>query len=171
MTRPEQSKQNKLNVPYNPRKGLHWVLINTASGKVSSSHSWLIAYAGIALINQDYQGLPSILPQAKTRKLLGANTLAIKKTRQGGTAITGTRPIRNIAREQAHEMLPWLFIKYGVRQKQGRFYVYSFYKWIEDSFEDILSEVYQEASRRDYDELINEPGKNYKARWWGEQSK
>lgn len=96
----------KTMLPHQLEHGLHYVLVNKKTGKVASKSNWLTAMAAVALINEDNSGVSSLLPQAKAKKLLAKNDLAIRLQRGAET----NRKNTELARAHAKTIIPILAV-------------------------------------------------------------
>ena len=101
-------------------------LLNKKTGKVSSSHHWLLALAANAYLEKNIRGIPSLLPISKAHKLLKYNFLGFKEKRPGQN-----ETIRNLARQEAKLILPQLEIlfRYNLKSYQ-KFLKKNFCLWI-----------------------------------------
>lgn len=155
--KPLAKKLQKLN--YQPKNGKRWVLVNKKTGRVSSSNNWLLALAACAVLNNHTLGIASLLPLAKSRRLLTTNNLTLRKPRS-----KLNNPVRGQAREQAKAIIPALAALFGKQLPSYRSpRRQEFCKWIVKSLNDHQSKAYAKAVAERYDEIVDS-GRNW--RWW-----
>ena len=139
-------------------------LINKKTGKVSSSHHWLLALAANAYLEKNIRGIPSLLPISKAYKLLKYNFLSFKEKRPGQN-----ETIRNLARQEAKLILPQLEIlfRYNLKSYQ-KFLKKNFCLWIKKEINKPFTVVHQFA--QDVNMLSIVEG-HHSVRWWMDQLK
>ena len=91
---------------------IHPVLVNKKSGKVASSHSWLLALAAVAHMKGNTSGILGLLPLMQAEKLLHKNEVTFKTVRghKGGN-------LRHITRSQAKSFLPYAIIEFERKRR------------------------------------------------------
>ena len=139
-------------------------LINKKTGKVSSSHHWLLALAANAYLEKNTRGIPSLLPISKAHKLLKYNFLGFKEKRPGQN-----ETIRNLARQEAKLILPQLEIlfRYNLKSHQ-KFLKKNFCLWIKKEINKPCTVVHKFA--QDSNMLSIMEG-HHSLRWWMDQLK
>ena len=139
-------------------------LINKKTGKVSSSHHWLLALAANAYLEKNIRGIPSLLPISKAHKLLKYNFLGFKEKRPGQN-----ETIRNLARQEAKLILPQLEIlfRYNLKSHQ-KFLKKNFCLWIKKEINKPCTVVHKFA--QDSNMLSIMEG-HHSLRWWMDQLK
>ncbi len=139
-------------------------LINKKTGKVSSSHHWLLALAANAYLEKNTRGIPSLLPISKAHKLLKYNFLGFKEKRPGQN-----ETIRNLARQEAKLILPQLEIlfRYNLKSYQ-KFLKKNFCLWIKKEINKPFTVAHQFA--QDGNMLLIVEG-HHSVRWWMDQLK
>lgn len=139
-------------------------LINKKTGKVSSSHHWLLALAANAYLEKNIRGIPSLLPISKAHKLLKYNFLGCKEKRPGQN-----ETIRNLARQEAKLILPQLEIlfRYNLKSHQ-KFLKKNFCLWIKKEINKPCTVVHKFA--QDSNMLSIMEG-HHSLRWWMDQLK
>ena len=145
-------------LPHQPKRGKHWVLVNKKTGKASSSNSWLVALAALAITNQDTLGLPALLPQSKAQKLLTRNKLVFRVQRGAKSKLINVE-----AREQAKSFIPALAVLWEKEKPPHRPpRRQEFCQWVVRSLKDPKTRAYKTAVKRDYLEIFDKG--NW--RWW-----
>ena len=139
-------------------------LINKKTGKVSSSHHWLLALAANAYLEKNTRGIPSLLPISKAHKLLKYNFLGFKEKRPGQN-----ETIRNLARQEAKLILPQLEIlfRYNLKSYQ-KFLKKNFCLWIKKEINKPYTVVNQFAQDNNMISIVEG---HHSVRWWMDQLK
>ena len=139
-------------------------LINKKTGKVSSSHHWLLALAANAYLEKNIRGIPSLLPISKAHKLLKYNFLGFKEKRPGQN-----ETIRNLARQEAKLILPQLEIlfRYNLKSYQ-KFLKKNFCLWIKKEINKPFTVVHQFAQDGNMLSIVEG---HHSVRWWMDQLK
>ena len=145
-------------------KSIHLVLVNKKSGKVASSHSWLLALAAVARMKGNSSGISSLLPLIQAEKLLHKNQVTFKTVRGHKSD-----NLRNIIRSQAKSFLPFAIVEF---EKQRRVFKLTtkkdFSAWIVKALADVGSYLYKTAENMGYDEILE---LQRTPRWWQDQLK
>ena len=139
-------------------------LLNKKTGKVSSSHHWLLALAANAYLEKNTRGIPSLLPISKAHKLLKYNFLGFKEKRPGQN-----ETIRNLARQEAKLILPQLEIlfRYNLKSHQ-KFLKKNFCLWIKKEINKPFTVVHQFAQDGNMLSIVES---HHSVRWWMDQLK
>ena len=139
-------------------------LLNKKTGKVSSSHHWLLALAANAYLEKNIRGIPSLLPISKAHKLLKYNFLGFKEKRPGQN-----ETIRNLARQEAKLILPQLEIlfRYNLKSHQ-KFLKKNFCLWIKKEINKPFTVVHQFAQDGNMLSIVEG---HHSVRWWMDQLK
>ena len=87
-------------------------MVNKKSGKVASSHSWLLALAAVAHMKGNTSGISGLLPLMQAEKLLYKNEVTFKTVR-GHKCGNMIRIIRN----QAKSFLPNAIIEFERKRR------------------------------------------------------
>ena len=145
-------------------KSIHPVLVNKKSGKVASSHSWLLALAAFAHMKGYSSGIAGLLPLIQAEKLLHKNQVTFKTVRGHKSD-----NLRNIIRSQAKSFLPFAIVEF---EKQRRVFKLTtkkdFSAWIVKALADVRSYLYKTAENMGYDEILE---LQRTPRWWQDQLK
>ena len=145
-------------------KSIHPVLVNKKSGKVASSHSWLLALAAVARMKGNSSGISSLLPLIQAEKLLHKNQVTFKTIRGHKGA-----NLRHIIRSQAQSFLPCAIIEF---ERKCRVFKLLTKKdlsaWIVKALSDPYSYLYKNAKNMGYDEILE---LRRAPRWWQDQLK
>ena len=145
-------------------KSIHPVLVNKKSGKVASSHSWLLALAAVAHMKGNTSGISGLLPLMQAEKLLHKNEVTFKTVRghKGGN-------LRHITRSQAKSFLPYAIIEFERKRRVFKLLTKKdFSAWISKALSDTGSYLYKTAKNLGYDEILEI---QRSPRWWQDQLK
>jgi hypothetical protein len=126
-------------------------LINRKTGKVSSTHHWVLALGTHSYLLNHKEGIASLLPLAKAQKP-GKN-----------------RTSRDLARQEAEQILPQLEMLYRSNLKSyQKFLKRKFCLWIKIEINTPHTKAHQLANSMD---LIYLAEGNHSIRWWMDQLK
>ena len=139
-------------------------LINRKTGKVASSHDWLLALGTHAYLLNDKKGIASLLPLVKAQKTIKYNFLTLKKKRSGKD-----QTHRNLARQEARLIVPLLddIYRSNLRSYQ-KFLKKNFCFWIKKELNTPHTKAHQLA--KDMGMSYLEEG-HHSVRWWMDQLK
>jgi hypothetical protein len=139
-------------------------LINRKTGKVSSTHHWVLALGTHSYLLNHKEGIASLLPLAKAQKTIKYNFLTLKKKRPGKN-----RTSRDLARQEAEQILPQLEMLYRSNLKSyQKFLKRKFCLWIKIEINTPHTKAHQLANSMD---LIYLAEGNHSIRWWMDQLK
>ena len=139
-------------------------MVNKKSGKVASSHSWLLALAAVAHMKGNISGILSLLPLMQAEKLLRKNEMTFKTVRghKGGS-------LRHITRSQAKSFLPCAIVEFGRKRRVFKLLTKKdLSAWIVQALSDPYSYLYKKAQNMGYDEILE---LQRSPRWWQDQLK
>ena len=157
--KPVSEAKKQPSLPYKLKHGLHYVLVNEKTGKFSSSSNWLTALAAVTVLNGANGGLPSLLPQAKAKRLLAKNNLDIRVYRG-----VGSRTLSNdLAREQAKAFIPVFAVLWEKEKSSHRPPRRGdFCRWIAKSLQNPQTQAYKIVNKHHADEIL----RKIEWRWW-----
>ena len=145
-------------------KSIHLVLVNKKSGKVASSHSWLLALAAVARMKGNSSGISSLLPLIQAEKLLHKNQVTFKTVRAQKDG-----NLRHIIRSQAKSFLPFAIVEFERKSRVFKLVTKKdFSVWISKALSDTGSYLYKTAENMGYDEILE---LQRTPRWWQDQLK
>ena len=145
-------------------KYIHPVLVNKKSGKVASSHSWLLALAAVAHLKGNTSGILGLLPLMQAEKLLHKNEVTFKTVRghKGDN-------LRRRTRSQAKSFLPNAIIEFERKRRVFKLFTKKdLSAWIVQALSDPYSYLYKKAQNMGYDEILE---LQRSPRWWQDQLK
>ena len=143
---------------------IHPVLVNKKTGKVASSHSWLLALAAVAHMKGNTSGISGLLPLMQAEKLLHKNEVTFKTVRghKGDN-------LRHITRSQAKSFLPYAIIEFERKRRIFKLLTKKdLSAWIVQALSDPYSYLYNKAQNMGYDEILE---LQRSPRWWQDQLK
>ena len=139
-------------------------LINRKTGKVSSTHHWVLALGTHSYLLNHKEGIASLLPLAKAQKTIKYNFLTLKKKRPGKN-----RTSRDLARQEAEQILPQLEMLYRSNLKSyQKFLKRKFCLWIKIEINTPHAKAHQLATSMGLSYLAEG---NHSVRWWMDQLK